>query len=181
MDVGPAVDENSRAVTASSSRLTQIVGAVSALVLVAAVVLGVVMGLRIREANAAERDRSDAVKAAEQFALRMDGIQLGNFEAYKSSVEPLLTTKEKTVFEQQFKQFEQVYKQAKAQGLPNSKAGKGTIVFAAASDADPDSATVLVAHDSSVPGQAQALHFRWQLGMRKVEGTWLVDDFQPVE
>ena len=164
-----------------SSRVKSIVAAVSVLALVAGVVVAAVMFSKVREDKAADRARSEAITAAEQFALRMDGIQLGNFEAFSKSVAPLLTTKERTVFEQQFKQFEQVYEQAKKAGAAQAKPGVGKIIFSGASDADLDSATVLVAHDSTVPGQDQALHFRWQLGMRKVEGDWLVDDFTPVE
>lgn len=167
--------------TAGRGRLAVIVAALSSLLLVAALVVAGLMYQRISEDRAVDRARSEAIAAAEQFSLRMDGIELGNFEAYKKSVEPLLTTKEKTVFEQQFKQFEEVYEQAKQKGLKNSRAGKGKIIFSGARDVDADSATVLVAHDSTVPGQDQSLHFRWQLGMRKVEGSWLVDDFTPVD
>lgn len=162
-------------------RLSLIIAVLAAIALVAGIVVSVIAFTGIREDQAIDEARSEAIKAAEQFALRMDGIELGNFEEYKKSIAPLLTTKEKTVFEQQFKQFEEVYKQAPEQGLKQSRAGKGEIIFSAATDVDRDSATVLVAHDSTVPGQAQELHFRWQLGMREVEGEWLVDDFTPVE
>ncbi|RYE79584.1 MAG: hypothetical protein EOO74_03480 [Myxococcales bacterium] len=163
------------------ARLPVIAAALCALLLVGALVVAGLMYSRIHDDKAADRARGEAIAAAEQFALRMDGIELGNFEEYKKSVEPLLTTKEKTVFEQQFKQFEEVYKQAQSQGLKTSQAGVGKIIFSAANDVDQDSATVLVAHDSTVEGQDQSLHFRWQLGMRKVEGDWLVDDFTPVD
>lgn len=162
-------------------RLATIVAAVCVVLLIAAVAVAGLMYSRIREDKALDRARSEAIAAAEQFSLRMDGIELGNFEEYKKSIEPLLTTKEKTVFEQQFKQFEEVYKQAQAEGLESSRGGEGKIIFSAANDVDADSATVLVAHDSTVEGQDQSLHFRWQLGMRKVEGSWLVDDFTPVD
>lgn len=167
--------------SAGRSRLVLIVAALSSLVLVASLVVAGLMYSRIREDRAQDRARSEAISAAEQFALRMDNIELGNFASYKKDLEPLLTTKEKTVFEQQFKQFEEVYNQSQKAGAPKSEAGQGKIIFSGASDVDLDSATVLVAHDSSVPGQSQALHFRWQLGMRKVEGRWLVDDFTPVD
>lgn len=175
--------------TAGRSRLVPAVAALSALVLIAALVVAGLMYSRISSDRAADRARSEAVTAAEQFALRMDNIQLGDFAQYKSDLEPLLTTKEKTVFEQQFKQFEEVYNQSQqaggdqsgAKSQAKSEGGQGKIVFSGASDADEDSATVLVAHDSSVPGQDQALHFRWQLGMRRVAGHWLVDDFTPVD
>lgn len=162
-------------------RLVVILAGLCAVLLVAALAVAGLMFKRISDDRAVDRARSEAIAAAEQFALRMDGIELGNFDEYKESIEPLLTTKERTVFEQQFKQFEQAYEEAKAQGMETSEAGEGEIIFSGATDVDPDSATVLVAHDSTVPGQAQSLHFRWQLGMRKVDGTWLVDDFTPVD
>lgn len=159
-----------------------ILAALTSLVLVAAVVVATVMFLKVRKADAADRDRADAVAAAEQFALRMDDFEGANLTAYVDSITPLLTTKEKTVFTQQFGAFKQVFeaaqKAAKASG--KTKGGQGKIQLAGVADADADSATVLVAHDSTLAGQSQALHFRWTVSMRKVGGTWLVDDFVPV-
>ena len=47
---------------------------------------------------------------------------------------------------------------------------------------DPDSATVLVVHDGSVKSKlgSQVRHQRWSVDLVKVDGKWLVDDFNPV-
>jgi hypothetical protein len=159
-----------------------IVAALTSLVLVAAVVVATLMFLKVRKAEAADRDRAAALTAAEQFALRMDDFKGADLQAYVDSITPLLTTKEKTVFTQQFGAFKQVFEAAQkaAKAAGKTKGGEGRIQLAGVAEADPDSATVLVAHDSTLAGQSQALHFRWTVSMRKVSGKWLVDDFVPV-
>ena len=49
-------------------------------------------------------------------------------------------------------------------------------------DLDDDSATVLVAHDASVKTTQGDIehHYRWNVDLVKVDGKWLVDDFEPV-
>lgn len=159
-----------------------LLAAVTSVVLVAAVVLAVVMWTKVRAADNADRDRAAALTAAEQFALRMDDFKGADLNAYVASIKPLLTTKEQTIFDQQFGAFKQVFEAAQqaAAKTGQKSGGTGKIQLAGVSESDSDSATVLVAHDSTLAGQSQALHFRWTVSMRKVGGRWLVDDFVPV-
>lgn len=154
------------------------VAGVLVVVLVVAVVVAVQRYGQVRDQHRLDDNRRDALTAAEQFALRMDALDAGNLDAYVKSIEPLLTTKEKTEFRQQFDQFRELLGQAQK----TAGAGKpqGKIQLAGVADADSDSANVLVAHDSTGGGAEETLHSRWTLGMRKVGGTWLVDSFVPV-
>ena len=60
--------------------------------------------------------------------------------------------------------------------------GDGKVLLTAVGDSDSDSATVLVVHDASVTTSQGKLehHYRWSVDMVKVGGSWLVDDFNPV-
>jgi len=154
-----------------------------ALVLFASIAVTVVMGLRVRAHDRLDDDRRDAVAAAQQFALRMDAFDGSDIDAYVKTIEPMLTTKERASFTEQLQEFKQVYEEA---ARARKKAGggaapaQGRILLTGVTDADADSATVLIAHDTTVPGASQAVHARWTVSMRKVEGDWLVDSFVPV-
>lgn len=119
--------------------------------------------------------RHQVVAIAEQFCLRMDAVDASDVDGYKKRVSELLTTKQKAKFESQFAQF-------KSLGLDPKLKGTGTILASGLSDIDQDSATVLVAHDSTVKASTGTTerHYRWTVALRKVHGDWLVDDFTPV-
>lgn len=127
------------------------------------------------QAITSDTERHEVVAVAEQFCLRMDAVDASDVEGYKKRVSELLTTKQKAKFESEFAQFEKL-------GLDKSLKGSGTILASGLSDIDQDSATVLVAHDSTVKQTAgtQERHYRWTVALRKVHGDWLVDDFTPV-
>lgn len=164
------------------SRALVLLAAVLVVLLVAAIVVAVIRGRQVHAQDQLDANRGAALQAAEQFALRMDAFDGTDLAAYTTSVEPLLTAKEKTVFAQQLKQFQQLYDQvqkaSKSKKAPQP--GTGSIVMGGVSDVDADSATVLVAHDSTIPGSTQKLHSRWTISMRKIGGRWLVDSFTPV-
>ena len=124
---------------------------------------------------ASDSERHQVVAVAEQFCLRMDAVDASDVEGYQKRVSQLLTTKQKAKFESQFAQF-------KSLGLDPKLKGTGTILASGLSDIDQDSATVLVAHDSSVTDSTGTTerHYRWTVALRKVHGDWLVDDFTPV-
>lgn len=174
--------------TGPGRRTLVALAAILVVVLIAAVVVVVIRARQVEAHNALQDERSAALQAAEQFALRMDAFDGANLPAYTKSVEPLLTDKEKTVFTQQLQQFSQLYNQVQkaSQGAKGkqkgtkAQPGTGSIVMAGVSDIDADSATVLVAHDSTIPGTTQKLHSRWTISMRKIDGDWLVDSFTPV-
>ncbi|MBV9830141.1 MAG: hypothetical protein JOZ82_00980 [Marmoricola sp.] len=126
-------------------------------------------------AQVSDHDRAEAAATAQQFALRMDNVDGTKFAAYVKGVEQLLTTKAKAKNKQVFDTMGQTYAAAKIQGT-------GKVLLSAVADIDPDSATVLVAHDATVKTTQGTLqhHYRWTVDLVKVGGTWLVDDFNPV-
>jgi hypothetical protein len=153
-----------------------------AVLLVAGAVVAVVMYLKVRDHDRLDDNRRDAITAAEQFALRVDAFDGTDFAAYAKSIEPLLTTRERTEFTQQLQQFQQVLAQTQKAGTAGKDAAppKGRIQLAGATDVDADSATVLVAHDAVGGSSTETLRSRWTVGMRKIDGAWLVDSFVPV-
>lgn len=120
-------------------------------------------------------DRHTVVAVAEQFCLRMDAVDASDLDGYKKRVAELLTTKQKAKFTSEFGQIEKL-------GLDKDLKGTGTVLASGVTDLDQDSATVLVAHDSSVKASTGTTerHYRWTVSLRKVHGDWLVDDFTPV-
>jgi Mce-associated membrane protein len=123
----------------------------------------------------ADTQRKQAAAVAEQFALRMDQVDSTKFDAYVKSVNGMLTTKAKTKNSEVFEAMKQSYEAAKVKGT-------GKVLATGLSDIDDDSATVLVAHDASVTTTQGDIehHYRWSVNLVKVGGSWLVDDFTPV-
>ena len=153
------------------------VRAVLAAVLIPLLVISIVVCgyLAYRVNHPDEHDRAEAVATAQQFALRMDDVDGTKFPAYVKRVEQLLTTKAKAKNKQVFDSMGQTYAAAKIQGT-------GKVLLTGIAEIDPDSATVLVAHDATVKTTQGTLqhHYRWTVDLVKVGGTWLVDDFNPV-
>lgn len=119
--------------------------------------------------------RHQVVAVAEQFCLRMDAVDGSDVDGYKKKVSALLTTKQKAKFDSSFAEFEKL-------GISKDLKGTGTILASGVSELDADSATVLVAHDSTLKDSSGTTdrHYRWTVALRKVHGDWLVDDFTPV-
>ena len=122
-----------------------------------------------------DAERHQVLAIAEQFCLRMDALDASDLSGYKKRVSQLLTTKQKAKFDTEFDQFQKL-------SLDPKLKGTGTILASGLSDIDEDSATALVAHDSSVTDSSgtSERHYRWTVALRKVHGHWLVDDFTPV-
>ena len=122
-----------------------------------------------------DAERHQVLAIAEQFCLRMDALDASDLSGYKKRVSQLLTTKQKAKFDTEFDQFQKL-------SLDPKLKGTGTILASGLSDIDEDSATALVAHDSSVTDSTgtNPRHYRWTVALRKVHGHWLVDDFTPV-
>ncbi len=157
------------------ARTLRIVATVLAVLLVLSVVAAVWFAVKVREDTAAQKDRASASTVASQFALRMDNVDGTNFESYIKGVNELLTTKAKAKNTQVFDVMKQSYEAAKVKG-------SGKVLLTAVGDSDPDSATVLVVHDADVSTTQGNIehHYRWSIAMVKVKGSWLVDDFSPV-
>jgi len=158
-----------------SARLVQILSAVLALVAILAVATAVWFGVRSQRDEQDQEQRAQAANVAAQFALRMDKVDGTNFDGYIKGVNQLLTTKAKTKNTQVFDAMKQSYSAAKVKG-------SGKVLLTAVGDSDSDSATVLVVHDADVTTTQGDInhHYRWTVSMVKVKGSWLVDDFNPV-
>jgi Mce-associated membrane protein len=131
--------------------------------------------LKVRSSDDDQKDRAAASSVAGQFALRMDKVDGTNFDSYIKGVNQLLTTKAKTKNTQVFDVMKQSYEAAKVKG-------SGKVLLTAVGSSDPDSATVLVVHDADVTTTQGSIqhHYRWTISQVKVNGSWLVDDFNPV-
>ena len=118
---------------------------------------------------------TSAANVASQFALRMDKVDGTKFDGYIKRINELLTTKAKTKNTQVFDAMKQSYEAAQVKGT-------GKVLLTGVGDADSDSATVLVVHDASVTTTQGNIehHYRWTVDLVKVDGSWLVDDFNPV-
>lgn len=175
---GPSDDRSDGPSTAKApgrARRRNVIAAALAVVLVVAVVLAVVSYRAHTADERKDTNREDALAAARQFALRMDNFDGAKVDKYIASVRKLLTTKAKGDFDKTFTAFKEVYKKGHAKGT-------GKIWVAGVGNIDHDSATVLVVHDATVKSDlgTQARNFRWTVDMAKVRGTWLVNDFNPV-
>jgi hypothetical protein len=123
-----------------------------------------------------DSERASALAVAEQFALRMDQIDGKDLDGYTKGVLDMLTTKARAEFEKQFEATRKL-------GLDEKTQGTGKVLATGLSEIDRDSATALVVHDSVVTTgkDSTGRHFRWQVTLRKVDGEWRIDDFDPVD
>lgn len=152
-----------------------IVSAVLVVALLASAGVATWLGLKAHSVEEAEQERAAAANVAGQFALRMDKVDGADFDAYIKRVNELLTTKARTKNNQTFDVIKQSYTAAKVKGT-------GKLILTAVGDSDSDSATVLVVHDAAVTTAQGDIdhHYRWSIDLVKVKGSWLVDDFNPV-
>ena len=106
----------------------------------------------------------------------MDNVDGTDFDGYIKSVNELLTTKAKTKNNKVFDVM-----QAELRRPPRSRA-PARCSLTGVGDSDADSATVLVVHDADVTTTQGNIehHYRWSVDLVKVNGDWLVDDFNPV-
>ena len=157
-----------------------------ALALVAAGVLAWLLLARGGDGDDVQSSREDVMAQTEQFMLRMGtyGPDLlddkGAMPDYRDRVEEVITDKFAASFEKEAGTAEQLVAQAGVSRVAD--------VFATGvSSIDQDSARTLVAGTFSdayeVKGETvdqEPIPFRIEVSLVKVDGEWLVDDFDPV-
>ena len=163
----------------SSPGLRRAVAAFLAVVAVLALVAVVVEVAALRprsEQVQADRDaRSDVVRAAERFAVQVNNYDVASVGDYQAGITPLLSPKFKREFDKAMTDIVTSVKQAKM-------TSKGEVLSSAVASLDPDSAQVLVVSDANVKTvfDTRARHFRWEVSLVRIGGSWLVDNFTPV-
>jgi hypothetical protein len=167
---------------------------VLALVLVASLATGLVLApgrgwlVHQSQADALQADREAAMAQTEQFVMRVNTYgpgmldDQGRMPAYRNRVRAVITPKFAVSFDKSVTLAEQ---SVKNYGLSRTCAVYSTGVEAI----DSDSAQVLVAgsisqtvrnrHGKRVAAGEPA-PFRLRVSLDKIDGTWLVDDYQPV-
>lgn len=162
-----------------SRRLRQWIAGFLALVCVLAlIVIAVELAVlrpRFNEFEAEQADRADVVRVAQQFMVRFNTYQAGDLGTYQESVNEILSTKARASFK---KVLENITELVQTSGLRST----GEVLTSGVASVDPDSASVLVVADAAVKSKldTRARHFRWEISLVKVDGTWLVDDFEPI-
>lgn len=152
-----------------------VVAAVLVLLLLASVVV-IAVGLnRLGDVEDDLDARADVVRVAEQFAVSVNNYDSESVDDYKSNVSGLLSTKFRTEFE---KAMDDIVAQVEQAEMDST----GEVLASGVATIDQDSARVLVVADAAVKTvyDERQRHFRWEVALVKVDGTWLVDDFTPV-
>lgn len=154
-----------------SRKLLVVLGALSALLAVAALVLG----LQLRTYTQEEDARQDALRAARQSALNLTSI---GFEDFDASVQRVLEGATGDFGEE----FEQNSDNLKDLLLKNEVRSEGEVVEAGIVRSDRSNATVLVVVDSVVRNvqtpEGRTNTNRMQLEVQKVKGRWLTSTLQ---
>lgn len=158
-----------------SGRAGWLVFALAMVVLVAALVVGAMSLRTVTDARAADDDRSDAVRVAEQFTAEVNNYDAETVELYQEAVGELLTTKFRGEFEQAMTDIVTQVQEAQMKS-------DGEVLVSGLSSLDADSAEVLVVADAAVTTvfDQRNRHFRWRISLAKVDEQWRVDDFVPV-
>ena len=159
-----------------SRGIAAVLGAVAVLALVAVAAQLLLVRPDYLAAQADTRDRADVVRAAERFTVQVNNFDVADVDTLKQNLTPLLTTKFNADFEQTV---DGLLKEIESAELTS----KGEVLRSAVASIDSDSAQVLVVADAtadSVFGE-RARHFRWTVDLVEVDGTWLVDNFTPVD
>ena len=156
-----------------------VAAALALLIVLALVAVAVeVVSLRPRsaETRADQAAQSEVVRAAERFTVQVNTYDAGSMDSYQSAMNSMMSPKFRADYQKVIDQLASTIKQAKV-------SSKGDVLASAVASVDTDSAQVLVVSDASVktiydPNLAR--HFRWEVSLVKINGTWLVNDFTPV-
>ncbi|MGH3446872.1 MAG: hypothetical protein ACRDQA_10215 [Nocardioidaceae bacterium] len=175
--------------TSWSPKTRLVTAVVLACALLVAVVAGVVLSTRyIGSAESTDghqlsasmtqqmRTRADVRLAVSSFAANLNTYSVKNIDGYRDRLAPMMT-----------KGFAKSFKLALKNIVSNVKVtkmtSKGKVLKTAVSTVDANHATALVvadAHVTSALGKRMR-HFRWKVTVVKTDGSWLIDNFKPVE
>jgi Mce-associated membrane protein len=156
--------------------MTAVLAVLAVLALVVVVLEVTTLRPRSDRDQAAQRAQSQVVSAAERFTVQYNTYDADKLPAYEKSMKPMLSPKFRTSFEKAMQQLSS----AIVKGKINSK---GEVLASAVASQDSDSAQVLVVADASaqtVYEKNVARHFRWQVSLVKINGSWLVDNYSAV-
>ena len=156
-------------------------GAVTALLLVAAVVLGVLYAAKVHPDHTRDAKlvaaRAQALTAGRQAIINLDAISAKTLDADLKRVEALATGKFKELFTKSEGTLRELYPKQQT-------ASKGTIRSAAVVSTDTASVTLLIASDRTVTDVSSKTPVlqtsRWEVVMEKHGGRWLMADLEPV-
>ena len=161
---------------ACGARTVRIISVVLAVVLVLAAGAAVWLGLKAKDADERQQERASAVQRrlpvrAPDGQRRRHQLRQATSRASTSCSPPRRRPRTR----RPSRRIKQSYEAAKVKGT-------GKVLLTAVGDSDDDSATVLVVHDASVKTTQGNIdhHYRWSVDVVKVNGEWLVDDFNPV-
>ena len=167
----------------SRRRVATVLAALCVLALVAVVALVLWLRAQDQERQDAEQDRIAVLQAAERFTETWNTFTAGEAEEYVERVAPLLSTKFRTEFTEGCLRRRPGDRAAAARRSTGEVLVDGDAVpWSAISTIDDDSAEVLVVVRRRAgrrrPAGAAALALAGSLV--KVDGEWLVDDFEEV-
>ena len=159
-----------------------ILAALCVVVLVAAVVMGAVLKGKSDDISAKEQDEVAVRAAAQRFTETWNTFSADDAEGYVDTVAPLLSTKFRAQFTEAATDVVSGIQQQKLSSKGAVLEDKDEIPLVGVSSMDSDSAEVLVVSDAqrTSSGQQVLRHWRWQIHMVKVDGTWLVDGFDEI-
>ena len=182
-----AADPLAPADAAPSAFRRALLGMLAGALLASTVVLGWLAVGRAGDGTDVQAERETVMSRAEQFLLRVNSYgpdlldDSGQMPEYRSGVRELISAKLATSFDQSVTIAEQLVEQA---GVKRS----AQVFATGVSTIDADSARVIVAgeidqsYETRQGGEpvTQESPFRIEVSLVKVDGSWLVDDYDPV-
>lgn len=157
------------------ARLSRTIAAVLTVILIISVAVAGWFLYQRGEVEAALGERADAARAAEEFIVTFNTYDSESVDEYLKALKPMLTTSTRTDFEAGQEDTITLIRETELES-------QGELLASGVSHVDQDDATVLVFADAlaSSPAGDRQRHFRWEITLNKVDGEWLVDDFDAV-
>jgi hypothetical protein len=178
----PAPDSSPTSQPRSRPGLATVLAALCALTLVAGIVLVFWLHGQSQEDADAEQDRIAVMQAAETFTETWNTFRPTEMNDYVDRVAPLLSTRFATEFTDASKDLVTSVTEQRLFSKGGVLTDADDIPLVGIASIDSDSAEVLVVADANRVANRQRVvrHWRWQISMVKVDGEWLVDDFEEV-